>query len=126
MSRGGSLSELIVPKFEFPKVWFGLLKWARLAMLKKPASICNLRFSAPSVLSFAMDRSVLLIPGPRTWPTPELPNVYAGGAVKQPVLNHCCTLFEVGTLEQVMSATLLPLLLFRRLLATVILRGCPD
>src|SRR5436305_731928 len=122
MSRGGSLSELIVPKLEFPNVVLGLLKCAWLKMLKKSASSRSFRFSR-RVLSFAIEKSLLLIPGPRTWPTPPFPKVYAGGAAKQPVSNHLPTNLGVATLVHVMLAELLPPLLFNKLLATVIHSG---
>src|ERR1700694_2889940 len=103
MSRGGSLSPPIVPKPAFPNVVFGLLKCAALARLKKSASSRRRMVSCITV-SFATEKSQLLIPGPRTWPTPELPNVYGGGAAKQFVSNHMETRFGVDTLVHVMFA----------------------
>ena len=84
----------------------------------------ELRFSE-NLVSLAIDKSVLMMPGPRTWPIPELPNVYGAGAAKQPVSNHSATVFGVETWPHVMFATLPPPLLLSWLFETPINRGCP-
>src|SRR4051794_20695919 len=97
MRRGGSRSPPILPKPELPVVVFGLLKCGEFARLKKSASSRSLRFSAPNFVSLAIEKSQLLIPGPRAWPTPPLPKVYAAGSLKQLVSNHWLTIFGVDT-----------------------------
>src|ERR1700736_1212830 len=97
MYRGGSRSLLITPKLEVPSVVFGFEKCAALNRLKKFASNLNCRRSEPRAVDLAREKSQLLIPGPKTWPTPELPNWKAGGAVKQLVSNHMLTVLGMCT-----------------------------
>jgi hypothetical protein len=124
--RGGSRSLLITPKPPVPNVVFGFEKCGVLNKLKKFASNRSCWLSVNSVVDFASEKSQLPIPGPNTCPIPEFPNVKAGGVAQQLVLNHSLTNFGIETLLQVISAGLLPPLLFSRFVADVICSGVPD
>ncbi len=89
ITRAGP-AELMTPKLDEPKLLPGSPRLVWLKALKKPPRNRSLARSE-SLKSRKREKSKLTRPGPRTIPTPALPNWNSAGCAKAAVLNHCWT-----------------------------------